>query len=92
MGYYEGWLLGNDQDFMNRVGFCAEIEGYGFDWGIDNRMQVAAAPGFADAYAYALQTGVEFPGRDESVISDLQILGAVQELAPTTRQHGQKGK
>ena len=78
MAYYDGWQLANDQDFMNRVGFCAEVEGRGFDWGIENRMKIAASPGFAEAYESALVAEVENPGRDQAVISDNQILAAVQ--------------
>lgn len=66
---------------MNRVGFCAETEGLGFDWGVEHRFQVAAAPGFSDAYASALAGGVPNPGRDQSVISDPEILSAVQTVA-----------
>lgn len=83
MSLYDGFLLGNDQDFMNRVGFCAATEGLGFEWGVDNRMQIAAAPGFADAYASALAGGVERPGLDQSVISDDQIRAAVVETGGT---------
>lgn len=81
MSYHSGWSLANDQDFMNRVGFCAEVEGLGFDWGIEHRMQVAASPGFAEAYESALVAGVPDPGRDQAVISDAQILSAVQVVA-----------
>lgn len=42
MAYIDGFALANDQDWMNRVGFCAEV----------------------------------------SVISDAQILAAVQAAAP----------
>jgi len=80
MSYFSGWALSNDQDFMNRVGFCAETEGFGFEWGIENRMAVAAAPGFSDAYESAVVSGVPNPGRDPAVISDAQILSAVQAL------------
>jgi hypothetical protein len=81
MSYYSGWSLASDQDFMNRVGFCAETEGLGFEWGIGHRMEVAAAPGFAEAYESAVLNGVENPGRDQAVISDGQILSAVQAVA-----------
>lgn len=78
MGLYEGWLLANDQDFMNRVGYCAEVEGFGFESGIEQRMRIAAAPTFAEKYASALAGGVEHPGRDQSVIGDADIRAAVQ--------------
>ena len=41
---------------------------------------MAASPGFADAYEYALNTDVERPGNDPAVITDGQILAAVQAL------------
>jgi hypothetical protein len=81
MSYYTGWQLANDQHFLNRVGFCAEIEGLGFEWGIEHRMQVAAAPGFAEAYESAIVAEVPNPGLDPAVISDPQILSAVQAVA-----------
>lgn len=81
MAHYDGWKLTLDEDFIARVRFCAEVEGLGSVWGLENIAAIAAAPGFADAYAYALATGVESPGRDESVISDAQILSAVQAIA-----------
>lgn len=80
MGYYDGAVLADDEDFWKRVAFCAQLEGLGWDWGLEHRREVAASPGFADAYAYALATGVENPGRDEGVISDAQILAAVQSI------------
>lgn len=83
MSYYDGYLLGTDQDFTNRIGFAAETEGLGFQWGIDHRMSIAAAPGFSDAYASALAGGVPNPGRDQAVISDAQLLSAIQAEAGT---------
>ena len=80
MSYHSGWSLANDQDFMNRVGFCSEVEGFGFEWGIDNRMSVAASPGFADAYESAVISEVPSPGKDQAVISDAMILSAVQTV------------
>ena len=80
MAYYDGYLLGQDQDFMNRTGFAAETEGRGFEWGIANRYSVAAAPGFADKYASALAGNVPNPGRDQAVISDAELLSAIQAV------------
>lgn len=82
MAYYDGWKLTLDEDFIARVRFCAQVEGLGSMWGLENTAAIAAAPGFADAYAYALATGVENPGRAQEVISDGQILAAVQAAAP----------
>jgi hypothetical protein len=86
MSYHSGWSLAQDQDFMNRVGFCAEVEGLGFDWGIENRMKIAASPGFAEAYESAVINEVPNPGRDQAVISDAQILSGVQAVAAAESQ------
>ena len=82
MTYHAGAALGDDEDFWRRVAFCSQVEGLGWDWGHANRYAVAASPGFADSYQYALDTGVENPGKDQAVISDAQILSAVQAEAP----------
>lgn len=42
--------------------------------------QCCASPGWGQAYAYALDTNVTDPGNDPAVISDGQILAAVQPL------------
>lgn len=82
MAYYDIFLLGNDQDFMNRNWACAETEGVpdAMQWALDHRVTLAATPGFGDKYASALVAEVENPGRDQSVISDGDILSAVQAL------------
>jgi hypothetical protein len=80
MSYYTGWVLANDQDFMKRIGYCSEVEGFGYEWGIEHRMSVAASPGFAEAYESAILNEVPNPGRDPAVISDGQILSAVQAV------------
>jgi hypothetical protein len=41
---------------------------------------MAAQPGFGDAYAYALANGNPAPGKDDTVITDEQILSAVQSI------------
>lgn len=83
MAYYDGYLLATDQDFLSRCGMAAEAEPppLNFDWGVEHRYALASSPGFSDAYASALVAGVPDPGRDPSVISDAQILSAVQALA-----------
>lgn len=78
MSYHSAYQLSEDQDFFNRVGMCAEQEGRGYEWGVTNRRAIASSPGFADAYESALVAEVENPGRDQAVISDAQILSAVQ--------------
>lgn len=82
--------LASDPDFLARVAACAieqQIQGTGdlagmdpYAWADRYRWEVAAAPGFAVSYQYALDTGVERPGNDAGVITDAQILAVVQPL------------
>ncbi len=84
MAYYDLSLLSDDQDFLRRCAAAYATQGGSdvdaFAWAFDHRWQLAAQPGFADAYASALAGGVEFPGRDAAVITDPQILAAVQAV------------
>lgn len=83
MSYFDQSLLAFDGDFLSRVTACVSNEARTIDplaWANDHRWQMAAAPGFADAYASALAADVPNPGRDAAVISDAQILAAVQSL------------
>lgn len=86
MAYSDQALLSNDQDFITRLAAAAAVELAPWpagqpgppQWAYEHVWEIAAAPGFADAYASALAGGVERPGNDQSVISDAQILSAVQ--------------
>lgn len=90
MGYFEQSQLAFDTDFALRVSACVSVEDPSVEpgaWAADNRWRMAAQPGFADAYSSAVAADVPDPGRDPSVISDAQILSAVQSLlggVPTT--------
>lgn len=44
--------------------------------------QVAASPGLADAYSYAVETNVPDPGADPAVVTDAALLAAVSALLP----------
>lgn len=82
MAYFDQAMLSNDGDFFQRVSACAQNEidlkgEHPTNWASDHIWAIAAAPGFADAYATAVLNGIEQPGRDPSVISDAQILSAV---------------
>jgi len=84
MSYWDVNLLSYDQDIQSRVTACAAVENVSSDpvqWASDHRWQIAAQPGWADAYASALASGVPAPGRDPAVITDAMILSAVQALA-----------
>lgn len=83
MAYFDIALLTQDADFAQRVAACYATEGGGIDpasWAAQHAWDIAAQPGFGDAYASALAGGVERPGKDPAVISDAQILSAVQPL------------
>jgi len=78
--------LSQDGDFRNRIAACAAVEidtdQQATAWADAHIWEIAAAPGFADAYASALAAEIPRPGADESVISDAMILSAVQALPP----------
>lgn len=87
MGYYDVALLAADQDFASRTTAAYAQEALGEEWWINppgwqaqHNWQMAAAPGFGDKYAYALaqEPPNPAPGKDPSVISDAEILAAVQ--------------
>lgn len=83
MAYYDVALLAADYEFARRVTACAAEQFPNRDpamWAQENSWRMASQPGFGEAYAYALETGVENPGADESVITDAQILTAVQTI------------
>jgi hypothetical protein len=82
VSYSSQAVLSRDSDFISRLSACAAVEVPDADdpqaWAADHVWHIAAAPGFADAYESAVVGGVERPGNDPSVISDAQILSAVQ--------------
>lgn len=82
MSYYDVSLLAADGDFIARTRAAVAQEGAAdpVQWAADHQWQMAGQPGFGPAYASALAAGIENPGRREEVISDAQILGAVQSL------------
>lgn len=82
MAYSDIALLTSDNDFIFRIRACSSTEGEldPIQWTSDHIWQMAAMPGFGDAYASAVLNGINRPGNDQSVISDSQILSAVQLL------------
>lgn len=91
MAYYDVALLADDPDFSRRSAAAystelaaADILPVGNDdpmaWASTYSWALASAPGFADAYAYALANSNPAPGRDPTVITDGQILAAVQHI------------
>lgn len=82
MAYYDVSLLAADNDFISRTRAAVAVEGVAdpVSWTNEHMWQMAGAPGFGDKYSYAIATGVENPGRNESVIPDADILAAVQAI------------
>jgi hypothetical protein len=87
MAYYDQAQLSRDGDFNLRIAAAAQLEvdlgdQHAQDWAVAHQWELAASPGFADAYASALAANNPQPGRDPSVISDAQILSAIQAQFP----------
>jgi hypothetical protein len=84
MAYWDIAQMSADIDLTSRVAASAAQEGIPDprNWAGDNMLLVAASPGWSDAWASAVASGNEFPGRDPAVITDGQILSAVQALKP----------
>ena len=86
MAYSDVASLAADTDFALRTTAAYATETLADDttdppqWQAEHRWDMAAQPGFGDAYASAVLNGVPRPGNDPSVISDAQILGAVQAI------------
>lgn len=95
MSYSSQAELSKDLDFSARVSAAAAKEVPRPDdpvsWTSAAMPRIAAAPGFAEAYESALVSNNPRPGNDPAVISDAQILAAVQaELAFQTPGGGQE--
>lgn len=86
MAYSDVAALAADNDFALRTTACYATETLADDsteppaWQAEHSWDMAAQPGFGDAYASAIVSGVPRPGNDPSVISDAMILGAVQSI------------
>jgi len=86
MAYSDVAALAADPDFTQRTVACYATETLGqevqdpYGWQSEHAWDMAAQPGFGDAYASAIQNGIGRPGNLPSVISDAQILSAVQSL------------
>jgi hypothetical protein len=82
MSYTTLAQMAKDEDFLERVTACAATQGItqADKWADDNRWVMAAQPGFDEQYEYAVNTEVAEPGKNLGVITDVQILSAVQAL------------
>jgi hypothetical protein len=87
MAYNDVALLANDQGFISRTAAAYATEtlsdadhDYPVDWANQHSWDLAAQPGFGDAYASALASGTPDPGTDPAVISDAMILSGIQAI------------
>lgn len=87
MAYSDVAALAADTDFALRTQACyasenpaAAVGSAPAEWQATHAWAMAGQPGFGDAYASAVESGVPRPGNDPAVISDAQILAAVQSL------------
>lgn len=80
MSYYDVAQMSADSDLTSRVAACAAEEQIPNprQWASDNMLLLAAEPGWGDAWASAIASGNEFPGRDAGVITDGMVLSATQ--------------
>lgn len=80
--YYEIGLIATDGAMHMRCVACATQEGIADadNWVWSQAWALAAQPGWGAAWASALAADNPSPGSDPSVITDGQILSAVQAL------------
>lgn len=81
MSYWDIAEMSQDNYLQQRIVACAVQEGKSQDWARENFMLICGSPGWAEAWASAsANPDIENPGKDPGVITDGQILSAVQGL------------
>lgn len=82
MSYWDISEMSRNTSLTNREQAAAaqEMPGDPYEWVKSNALRLAAQPGWADAWAYAVAGGNPDPGRDPAVITDGMILSAVQAI------------
>lgn len=93
MAFTDISVLAGDTDFLARVtaAYATETltkvadQNYVWpeSWSQLYAWSMAAQPGFGAAYTYAIQNGVEDPGKDPAVITDDQITAGVKSILAT---------
>ena len=88
MSYATMAAMAHDGDLRERIAACAAQEGvtsiHPTAWADAHLWQLAASPGWDEAYSYAVATGVQHPGLSDAVITDGMILATVQPLISGT--------
>lgn len=83
MSYTTIHQCANDENFNNRLQAAAAQEGHEspeYAAGVLLRWPVSSRSDIEEAYEYALNSSNPNPGGDPTVITDQQILSAVQEI------------
>lgn len=84
MTYSDIAAMARDNSLRDRIAACAATEGvidpHPTTWADQHQWQIAASPGWGDAWAHATASEVTSPGSNEGVITDQMILAAVQPL------------
>jgi hypothetical protein len=84
MSYNSIAAAAQDADLRQRIAACFAQETDGPDQpealAALHQWRICAAPGWGEAYESALAGGVERPGADPEVITDGQVLAAVQAI------------
>lgn len=82
MSYNSIAAAATDSDLRQRIAACFAQETDGPDQpealAALHQWRIVASPGWGDAYATAAANNIDRPGADPSVITDTQILAAVQ--------------
>jgi len=90
MSYRTQAIMSRDLFLRERISACAatqDIPDVQF-WAQSNQWHLAAEPGWDDAYAYAMDSGIGEPGNRGDVINDTMILSAVQARAAQLAEPG----
>lgn len=85
MSYMDISVMARDGHLKERIAACAAREGvttpHPTQWADDHQWQIAAQPGWEEAWQYAREVGdIQHLGRDGGVITDQMILAAVQAI------------
>ena len=86
MAYIDVVAMARSQSLLERVAACAAAEGVDnpWEWAVANAWTMAASPGWAEDWRYAVETATPNVNPDTGargdVIDDSQILPAVQAL------------
>jgi hypothetical protein len=84
MAYYDVAQMASSGSLGGRITACVAIEGESNPnaWATQNIWLIVSAPGWGDAWAYAINSGKtpDEAGADPGVITDGQILGQVQAV------------